>query len=76
MIKKEQLLEGLELTKQYIIDSLEVNEQMKKTTGQQQVIEDLERTIKDIFDNIEILQSNNYQKFLLAKGFILKQEGE
>lgn len=76
MIKKEQLLEGLELTKQYIIDSLEVNEQMKKTTGQQQVIEDLERTIKDIFDNIEIFQSNNYQKFLLAKGFILKQEGE
>ena len=76
MFKKEQLLEGLELTKQNIIDSLEVNEQMKKTTGQQQVIEDLERTIKDIFDNIEILQSINYQKFLLAKGFILKQEGE
>lgn len=74
MIKKEQLLEGLEFTKQYIIDSLTVNEQMKKTTGQQQVIEDLEKTIKDILENIELLQSDTYKKYLLTQGFLNKED--
>jgi len=74
MIKKEQILEGLELTKQYILDSLIVNEQMKKTTGQQQVIEDLEKTIKDILENIESLQSDVYRKYLLSQGFLNKED--
>jgi hypothetical protein len=70
MIKKEEILQGLEHTKQFIKDSLEVNEHLKKTTSREAVIEQLERSLKDVLDNIEILQSNKYQSCMLVKGFI------
>jgi hypothetical protein len=73
MIKKAEIMQGLEHTKQFIKDSLEVSEVLKNTTSQKAVIEQLERSLKDVLDNIEILQSSRYQAFLLAKGFITKE---
>ena len=73
MIKKKEILQGLEHTKQFIKDSLEVNEILKNTTSQKAVIEQLERSLKDVLENIEILQGSRYQAFLLAKGFITEE---
>lgn len=70
MIKKEEIMQGLEHTKQFIQDSLSVNEHLKKTTSSQAVIEQLERSLQDVLDNIEILQSDRYKAFMLVKGFI------